>query len=285
MELKKTLRLADGIATVGLYGVSTTFSVLLFSSLAPQSFVGQAAFTSFAVIFEVSKVALWMQGIVKRNWAFVAIALFMTIGSLVASAVSLVGEQDQRMEEGRLKSELAAVEEEALGARLKSLEREIRLTEDRLASGTGYAVENRSRLDELRIQELRLSSDYTEARSKRLSQVVGERSFNDSKNPLEALSKVIGVEADLFRLSYTLFLSVLLELGGLAASWALAGSYSSGGQSGSNRYIYTASGVSHIAGANGKCLCGGAYSGKNSESIQGTLCNECAVKALERTNR
>ena len=83
-------RWLETITAIGLYSVSTAFSVKLFTELAGDEPFNRLTFFIMALVFELSKIALWIEGIKNRKRFFQVLALAFTLSSLVASASNIL---------------------------------------------------------------------------------------------------------------------------------------------------------------------------------------------------
>lgn len=277
LDVLKTL---DIIVAFLMYAVSTAFSISLFVKLGPNSIVGQTLFTIFALSFEMAKIVLWIYGVSKNSIVFIILAISMSIGSLVCSAVALISEQDDRNVSSSLAYTLATLEEEKYRGEVESLEREVAVTEDRLTRGVGVAEDNRRRIDELRMQISQQRQLQNEAMSKRIQASFDKNDSNATSNPLETLANTIGAKPDTFRLAYTGSLSLLLELAGLATSYVYAKSMNR--NQSKRRFIILPSGVSHVAvDENGKAVCGGTFKGTTSDKPSEKVCEICTRRLID----
>ena len=258
------------------------FSILLFSKISPQTLLELWTFRVFAAVYELSKITLWTMGVANKNKLFCALAIAMTIGSLVSSAVSIIGEQSDRDIAMAASYELSMVEEDGLKYQLDTLDDEIKTTNQRLASGVGIADDNRKRLDSLREERNNVQNDYNRVKEKRLKEQLSAKDSQGSKNPLSSLAIILRIDADNFRLYYTAFLTLMLELGGLATSAAAVRRRETTVPI--RRYITVPTGVHILAGQSGtKTVCGRAFQGVVSSEIPTgrMLCPDCLQEVLK----
>lgn len=206
----------------------------------------------------------------------------MTLGSLIASAVSITAEQADRDAAIMLVTEMSTIEVDALQAQYDDLLREIKLTSNRLEGGMGNAVDNRLRLDSLREARDQALADLSKARQERIQESIKTGTGDRSENPLSSLAQILKIDPETFRLAYSGFIVLLLEIGGLATSAAVVGRPNPTARK-KLRYIFV-NNVTHILSGDSdkKCLCGSAYKGELMDAMRSPICPECLQAHLER---
>ncbi len=200
----------------------------------------------------------------------------MTLMSLVGTAVALTNEQGNRDESVALASELTMIEEDRINTEIADTESEIVVNSERLAQGLGIAEDNRRRLDELRVKKSSLLAELAQAKRARLTETTQAGEGPGGQNPLSRLAGILKIDADKFRLAYSIGIMVLLELGALVSTAAAIGTGSSPAPV--SAYI-TAGGVSHIVGRrSGRVVharCGGSYAGDIVTEPNAPICAKC----------
>lgn len=204
------------------------------------------------------------------------VAIAMTLMSLVGTAVALTNEQGTRDESVALASELTMIEEDRINAEIADTESEIIVNSERLAKGLGIAEDNRRRLDELRVKKSSLLAELAQAKRARLTQITETGEGNGSQNPLSRLAGILKINADKFRLAYSIGIMVLLELGALVSTAAAIGT---GSRPAPVSAYITTGGVSHIvsrrSGRIAHVRCGGSYAGDIVTEPTAPICAKC----------
>ena len=212
---RMALAAPDWLAAVGLYGISTLFSVRLFVERAGNDPLDQVVFGLLGAFFDLSKISLWVNGRRKNNGTYVGLALAFTLVSLIASTLNLFASFDAAVVEA--KSDAYFID--AKRAEIALLEKQVAIENARLEKGdaryrtdAGDTRESIDRLAESRrvaVEELRAlmarSDSSVAAKARGLFDVIpGSKETRD-----------------LIQVLFLALVSLLLEAGGLATTDSL----------------------------------------------------------------
>jgi chaperonin cofactor prefoldin len=211
-------RIAEIVMAVGLYGVNTNFTIMLFCS----GFSGWEVVVrfAFAVFFEGSKIGLWVEGLARRSWGLVALSLMFSVGSLTTASVGMIVNELAQVSQSKEALEYENLEVTQASEAIDRLEADLAVERSRLAAGSALyrtdAKETRARIDELESTLREAEQALREAETRRRDRAAEAPAV--APNPLAQVSQWLGPQAQAARLAFGFYQALMLELGGLATS-------------------------------------------------------------------
>jgi hypothetical protein len=206
-------RWLEVVTAVGLYSISTANSVTLFVELAGESPFKRVTFFAMAFVFELSKIALWVEGIKKHRMWFKVLAILFTCASLVASASNILS----TLKTGAAMQKQSSFEyDEAQGA-LEGVKARIASESARLAAlDPTYRTTAAAIAD--RIASLEKERDALVTKVTTLQAT--SKPVRTTTTVIADLAEKLRLDGERLQLAYLVVLAVLLELGGLTTSAA-----------------------------------------------------------------
>lgn len=275
MKLSLT-RCLETFLTCGLFGISAVLSVRLFWQLAGSDRTAAYLLATVAVLFEGSKVFLWLWGVKNRAKGAVLLALLLVGLSLfasLASALAIIQKATYSVTSEQVVSDLNTSRVEELRAEIQALgEARDALPPDWVTARERYEGLLRPLREELKerveVQET-LAGTLTEAQTSAVAYTMFDAvgSFF-SRDPMGSQRL-----SSLLRMLYLLAVAVLLEVVGLVMAWYEVTVRL-------EPLVYTfilIDGIVHIATEN-KVLCGKPYSQTFATKQDRRMCPSCALR-------
>lgn len=217
--MKRKIDVVDAVVAALLYGVSTWGFVQFLASMGGAEGAYVAANVARAIAFEASRAVLWVRGIVKRNLAFMGMAVFLTMIVLFGN----VGNTLAGIEETVIKGGSTNYELEQAKGKVSQLDESLAIERKRLSEIPSDYV---TAADKIRKEITRLLEERDAAVEEAGRISAGSKDADAASarvSVFNALGKALKLDdagVERIRLAFLLMLILGTDVGSLLMSWA-----------------------------------------------------------------